>query len=311
MGVKEFFTGGPKVREAKEVIRAFKGSRAVPKNDRKRLEEAEDIAKRHTLKMLGVLGLGGAATLTGAFTLHELFLKPESDDEVRESYEDAFRKLAAGDPRGDDLIKFYDNAARKGHYEGEGVILDGVGLKGTNFMVAVVDADRDSLVLPQTNSAVSYNNTEDILTVKKLKLTDMWKGVVFAYGVSHAYDNLVGQVGKTDEEFYLGDVNAYEFGIRLLDHTTGGQLKEEMISEAKTIPQGIMMIGLSVESFAALDSFFPESLSSEEEGIRTGLYNIGVNFAAIESRYNTPGERKKQKISYLRTIYQMPIITIR
>src|SRR3989344_4491978 len=220
MGVKEFFTGGQKLREAKEVIDRFKGRKTVSKSDRSRLEEAERVARRHTFKILGVLGLGGAAAGVGLFKLSDLLPKHESDDEVRENYEDAFRNLAAGDPRGDDLIKFYDNAARKGHYEGESVILDGVGLKGRNFMVAVADADRDSLVLPQANSAVSYNNTEDILTVKKLKLTDMWKGAVFAYGVSHAYDNLVGQVGSTDEDFYLGDLNAYEFGIRLLDRTT-------------------------------------------------------------------------------------------
>src|SRR3989344_2474974 len=158
MGLKEIFTGGPKVKEAQDVITEFGQRKRVTNVDQKRLDVAKDITRRHFLKISGVAGLvlvGGS--VLGSLALNELFPKPESDDEVRNSYEDSFRKLAAGDPRGEKLISFYKDGARKGHYEGESVIADEVGLKGKNFIVAVVDADWDSLVLPQPNSAASYN----------------------------------------------------------------------------------------------------------------------------------------------------------
>lgn len=299
--VSNFFTGEPKIKEAREVIRVFGDKGNLNKTDQRRLDKARDESKRLFLRQVvigGVAVIGGS--VIASLGLNELFPRRESDDEIREGYENAFIKLAAGDPHGEDLVNFYAEFARKGHFEGETRVSDDKRsvLVGRDFLVAVVDPEQDSLVLLQSTDAVSYISDKGVLVVRKLKLADEWKGAIFAYGVSNAHDSLVGGVELTDGEFYSREVKAYELTLRLLDSATKGQLKEKMRTQARMIPKGEMITGFSVESFSDLDSLFPEPKSIEEAKIRAGIYNIGTNITLIELKY--PHEEVAlQKMKYV------------
>lgn len=311
MNMKEFFSGGRTVKEARFVINELKKRRSLSKNNTTRLEKAEKITRRHFLKITSVaLGVVAGAGF-GVWKLQEFLENQENDEDIRNSYVEAFRKIAKGDPHGEELINFYDRAARRAHYRGENIISDEEGTRGKNFWVAVVNQDT-RLPSSQVYGVSKYDSTQDILTIKRIGLSEIWKGALFAHEVSHAYDDLVLQEKKTQEAFDLGEVKAYDFELDLLDRTTGGLFKDHLKQQAGTIPKGKIRGMLSAQNFAAFDALFPKAINQEEVNLRTVVYTVGINFAAIESRYNTPEEITKEKMKYFRSVYEgsIPILPI-
>jgi hypothetical protein len=173
----------------------------------------------------------------------------------------------------------------------------------------VVGPGGDRSVLSQPHGVSAYDPNQDILTIKRVKFSEIWKGALFGHGVSRAHDDLVGQEEKTQEAFDAGEVAAYEFEINLLDRATGGQLKDRFKKQAETILEGRLRGMLTPQDFAAFDGLFPNAPNREEADLRTVVYTIGINFAVIESRYNTPEEIKQQKRSFIRSIFEGPIPT--
>lgn len=312
MHIKELFTGGQKVREARHMIYEYKNRKnPLSGRDQGRLDKAEKITRRHFLKISGaaVLGLAVGAGL-GVWQLTDLLEHKENDDDVRSSYEEAFRKLATGDTQGEKLIEFYRTAARKAHYQGKNIISDEQGTRGENFWVAVVGPDGDRSVLSQLHGVSAYDRNQDILTVKRVKFSEIWKGALFGHEVSHAHNDLVGQEENSQKAFDAGEVAAYDFELHLLDRATGGQLKDRFKKQAETILEGRLRGMLTSQDFAAFDGLFPNAPNREEADLRTVVYTIGINFAVIESRYNTPEEITKEKMKYIRGIFegQVPIL---
>lgn len=311
MNIKELFTGGREVKEARCVIRELKDRRSLSKNNTRRLDEARRITRRHFLKISGAaLGLA-AGTGLGVWKLQDFLENRESDDDVRNSYLEAFRSIAIGDPQGERLINFYERAARRAHYRDEDIIADEEGTRGENFWVAVVEPDH-RIISFQTHGIAAYDNNQDILTLKRLKISEIWKGALFGHEVSHAFDDIVKLEEKTQKAFDLGEVEAYDFELHLLDRTTGGQLKDRMRTQAGTIAEGKMRGMLSSQDFSAFDSLFPNAVNSEEVNLRTVTYTIGINFAAIESRYSIPEDITKEKINYIRSVFEgrIPIVPL-
>lgn len=88
---KEFFTGGPQVREAKKKIAVLTGQRRLSQDQRRALDNARKISRRHALKIIGAGALATTALISPA--AYFLLKDGESTPNETEITQDGLEKV--------------------------------------------------------------------------------------------------------------------------------------------------------------------------------------------------------------------------
>lgn len=233
----------------------------------------------------------GCAGLVGAIATGEVIKsfseagKERMKSETISEYEDAFRNVAKGDEEAEKVFDFY-TSNRFDEATGEGVLR--VELSDQEVYQGVV-----------SGSSYYKNN---VLHINPMDSTDLWKGVLYAHEVKHAYDDINGFEGPTDYDFYLGEVNAYEMEFRLLDNATNGKFNEILEKETKNIPNDSYRVGISEESLIGFREIFPPPKSEDEVSIRIASFVVAQNFAEIDSRFDNKDLAEIEKVNYLKAV---------
>lgn len=267
-----------------------------------RLKEARKITRRDFLKKTAKVA-GGLVLAGTAYGFAESLLGKDekSNAEIIKGYEDAFWSVANGNPAAEELYAFYRERKRLASISNGDVFADEEGSQDRNFWVVVNHTAPGS---------ASYDNNTNLLSLRPIELTDIWKGVLLAHETSHIHDDLAGIEQPGMESFYQGEVRAYNLEFDLLNQATDGAYKRVLhkLLQANPIPEGQYQIGLFNEQYDALTDLFPQALSQDELKLRVAAFTIAINFAAFELR--SEPSAFEAKTDYIAALYsgELPIL---
>lgn len=314
--------GTPKERQALQTIDRLKGVPRLSSKNARDLQQAQVLSRRLFIRRISV-GLGSTITLTGIGALGYLLTtqdhnrpqpkeSPESYEETYIEYLSAFESVVGEDQEAKSVLAFVKERRRRGYLRGDGVFADESGNTATNFYTAIVDPIRHRQIFNNMQGFAEFNHrvVPTRLLLKRVPIDRTWAGVVLAHEGFHAYQWLSGIEPSRPDGFILGEQEAFELEIRLLNNQTSGKLKEVVQRRTSDVEPGKYRSRLSSDDMAEISSLFSPAKSQDEEGIRIPVYIIALNYAVAESRVQNQDEAKKLKTEYIRSVFEgrIPIL---
>lgn len=169
-------------------------------------------------------------------------------------------------------------------------------------------------------ASFEYDDQRSTLYLPPLeRFTKFWFGVFAAHEVLHAFDHLQMIERATtnsvhDHEYYLGEVRAHTFELRLLDQTTQGQVTRvfgQFLDQH--LPPGALdnpnaYIGPTPDVMPiirSVDRLFLSPQSEAERDNRLTSYLVAMNFLLAERQRDIPSvmERRARVYRLLRENY--------
>lgn len=304
----DVFRGNPKERRAKETIGLLKSLPKLSPRNVRELERAEGITRRLFLRKAAVL-IGGSVVLagTGKLAFDLVFGEsPEVYEETYTEYLNAFESVVVDDVEAKEILNFFKERRKRGYLKGNIILSDEEADADINFYTVIADPNKNREAFNNFQGVAEFNNqdTPTRLMLKKIPIDNVWAGAILAHEAFHVYQWLSGIEPNRADGFMLGEQEAYEFEIRLLDRQTSGKLKEIAKRRAVNVADNSYRGRLSPDDLKEFSSLFNPAKSLDEEGARVPIYIIALNYAVAESRAQTPEEAKKLKTEYIRDIFE-------
>lgn len=312
----DVFRGTPEERKAVETI---KRSEAMPKSSGKSARDllnAEILTRRLFLRRV-LVGGGVAAALAATGELGYLIAShdrtrttpaetPEGYEETYLEYVSAFESVVGEDEEANRILGFFKERRKRGYLKGRAVLADEEGNTAINFYTAIVDPARNPESFNSMQGFAQYDNTAGLtlLLLKRVPTDRVWAGVILAHEALHVYQWLTGSEPSRPGGFMLGEQEAYELELRLLNTQTDGRLKEVLQRRAEDVEPDKYRGRLSSDDLREIASLFTSPKSRDEEDARISVYIIGLNYAVAESRAQNPEEVKRLKTDYIRSVFE-------
>ena len=177
---------------------------------------------------------------------------------------------------------FFRTRAKRARLDGEIIKADQEGIHRRDFWVLAVDPkDRDKFELA---SMFQYQSQKDLLILPSRGYTPSFFFLGLLHELVHAQDVLKGREARkpTDEQFYQGELRAFEIELEALVIMTKGRFRS-VIKEIVVKKRLISIKGVAIPNEEAEDELdrlttHPFPRSEDERAQRRALYSVAVNF---------------------------------
>lgn len=315
----EVFRGTPEEIKASETINRLQNLPDRSKKSDRDFQQAKTLTRRQFLRRIKI-GVGGTALLAASGTLCRLLtsqdlsklIQPEKQKTYEETYLDylnAFESVVGGDTEAQTILNFFKERRKRGYLLGKTIIADESADPVKNFYTVIVDPNinREAFDVMQGFAQFDQNALPTHLLLKRVPIDRLWAGVILAHEALHVYQWLSGFEQSRPDGFILGEQEAYELELRLLDKQTNGRFKEVTRRRAADVEPNKYRGRLKPDDLKEMSGLFNPAKSQAEENARIPDYLIALNYAVAESRAKTPAQAKYLKAEYIRDLFENKI----
>lgn len=312
----DVFRGTPEERKAVETIERLEAMPKLSGKSAHDLSAAEVLTRRLFLRRVLVSG-GATAALVATGGLGYLIASqdrirttptetPEGYEETYLEYLSAFESVVGVDEEANRLLGFFKERRRRGYLKGNVVFADEEGNTAINFYTAIASPARNPEAINSMQGFAQYDHkaSPTRLLLKRVSIDRVWAGVMLAHEALHVYQWLTGFEPSRPDGFMLGEQEAYELELRLLNNQTGSRFREVLQKRAQGVETDKYRGRLSADDLREIASLFTPPKSRDEEDARIPVYIIGLNYVVAESRAQTPEEAKQLKTDYIRSVFE-------